>query len=138
MAASPEGATGAAPGEGEMILIRVVRLQPESTFELSVPRRLPVAELKHRLEEVTGTPAAVQRLIYRGRVMKNNINGSPTNLQDFQVRHKMQPTDSQYFVHAARGMFKYSDALYLLPEYANHRLRTSTLSIWCAAPSTDN
>ena len=75
----------ASSASADDIRIRVVRLSPEYVFEVHAPRSMQIIDFKRRLEEQTGTPAALQRLIYRGRVLKNNNDGTPATLEHYEV-----------------------------------------------------
>lgn len=94
---SPAAAHGAGTATaGDMLELKVKTLD-SNTYTFCVPRSVSVASLKELIAAQVGVPGGSQRLIYRGKVLKDDYLLSAYNVEDghtlhLVARHVQQPS----------------------------------------------
>eukprot|EP01113_Clastostelium_recurvatum_P023479 TRINITY_DN2802_c0_g1_i6.p1 TRINITY_DN2802_c0_g1~~TRINITY_DN2802_c0_g1_i6.p1 ORF type:complete len:800 (+),score=168.46 TRINITY_DN2802_c0_g1_i6:1-2400(+) len=67
-----------------------VKTLDSKVFNLSVPSNVPVPELKVRIEALTQVPASSQRLIFQGKVLKDEQTLNNFPIKDGQTIHMVE------------------------------------------------
>ncbi|KAF1335341.1 Secreted rxlr effector peptide protein, partial [Globisporangium splendens] len=86
-----------------------VRTLDHTTYSISICSDASVPQLKELVAEETGVVFARQRLIFRGKVLKNDQNISAYALEDGHTLHLVARTEAAVAASAANGTSSSSD-----------------------------